>query len=59
MQPIWEASGALFPCIYMGTGGGRGPVPPRATVAAVRRFRVNATVAVGVAVAVGESAIKC
>lgn len=51
MQPIWEASGALYPCIYMGVGGGRGPEPPKATAAAVRLFRVNATVEVGLAAA--------
>lgn len=43
MLPVWEASGALFPSIYMSDA----PAPE-----ATRQFRVNATTEIGVAAAV-------
>ncbi len=43
MLPVWQASGALFPSIYMSE------VP---TTEAERQFRVNATTEIGVATAV-------
>jgi hypothetical protein len=48
LRPVWEASGALFPCIYLTDS--RAPTFPTIPAAA-RRSRVNATVHIGVAAA--------